>query len=86
MNSETLRKEVARLRLSLEDSRVLSLQMAAWIVRNPNTTDHACSRCVPGGEIVVPGFVCAWHIAECLHAAAAGERCAQSPNKERGSP
>jgi hypothetical protein len=31
--------------------------------------DHACAECVPGGEIVVPGFRCAVHLALSIVAA-----------------
>jgi len=52
---------------SLEDSRVLSLQMAKWIVSHkPTAPDHACARCIPDGDVVVPGFVCGYHIATSL--------------------
>ena len=72
--TERARRERAlgdKLRVSLEDNRVLVQEMAKWILKAPVThRDHACSRCTPGGEIVVPGFVCAWHIAEGLVAAA----------------
>lgn len=67
-----LLEHVEAMRVSLEDNRVLAQQMARWILHYPNDRrDHACSRCVPGGEIVVSGFVCAWHIAEGLRAAVA---------------
>jgi hypothetical protein len=68
-----LQDECAALATGLDDNRVLSQHMAKWILdyhpRNP--TDHACSRCIPGGEIIVSGFVCAWHVAEGLRAAVA---------------
>ena len=63
---ELLRQRDAVLQ-SLEDSRVLSLHMAKWIVEHHQhhafEKDHACARCVPGAESVVPGFVCALHVA-----------------------
>ena len=37
-------------------------QLAHWIGnRGQGLPDHACNECVPGGEIVVPGFVCGFH-------------------------
>lgn len=55
---------------SLTDSRVLGLHMAQWILAHPSgMRDHACARCVPGGELVQPGFVCAQHVAADLVAA-----------------
>lgn len=66
------KRELGAARVSLEDNRVLVQELAKWILDRPRSTDHACSRCIPGGEIVVPGFVCAWHIAEGLRAAATG--------------
>lgn len=30
----------------------------------PGLPDHACAQCVPGGDIVIDGFVCAWHEAQ----------------------
>ena len=69
---EEIVDDLAAARVSLEDNRVLVQELAEWILNRPRSTDHACSRCIPGGEIVVPGFVCAWHIAEGLRAAATG--------------
>ena len=38
------------------------LALAHWIVlRGQDQRDHACATCVPGGEIVQPGFVCGYH-------------------------
>ena len=54
----------------MSDARVLALHMANWIVQQPSGVDHACSRCIPGGEAVVPGFMCARHVAMGLMAAA----------------
>ena len=43
----------------------MTLKFARYIVSlGYQTRDHACSECVPGGEIVVPGFVCAYHEAK----------------------
>lgn len=33
------------------------------ILQEPHRKDHACSQCVPDGEIVQPGFVCVYHVA-----------------------
>ena len=42
--------------------------LARRVVRSPDRPrDHACARCVGvDGEIVKPGFVCSYHIAEDL--------------------
>jgi hypothetical protein len=59
--------EYRKLLTALDDSRTLSLHMAKWIVEHhahrPFEKDHACARCVPGAESVVPGFVCVLHVA-----------------------
>ena len=53
------------------DARVLALHMAEWIVQQPSGVDHAaCGRCLPDGESVIPGFMCARHVAIGLMAAA----------------
>lgn len=44
-------------------------KLARYIVETAHrmlgrVVDHACAQCVPGGEIVVPGFRCALHLAE----------------------
>ena len=40
------------------------LAMAKWIRQHyVGSIDHACSECVPDGSMVIPGFVCAPHIA-----------------------
>ena len=76
------------------DARALALHMAEWIVQQPSGLDHACSRCLPDGEIVVPGFMCARHVARGLMAAAGKcvdcakvathQKCARGP--ESGHP
>lgn len=40
--------------------------LARWIVqRRQERRDHACFKCMPeGGDLVKPGFVCAFHLAE----------------------
>jgi len=52
------------------DAQALALHMAKWIVEHhahrPFEKDHACARCVPGAESVVPGFVCGVHVALAL--------------------
>ena len=68
-----------------DDSRVLALHLAKWIAGHPSTTpDHACEQCVPGGDIVIPGFVCGQHVALALLKAAAGpcRECNDTGNTE----
>ena len=52
---------------------MLAQYMAKWIVDHhrfrPFEKDHACSRCVPNEDGVVPGFVCVMHVAEGMVAA-----------------
>jgi hypothetical protein len=58
---------IAHLKAQLADARLLEVHMATWINSHPSgKRDHACSRCIPGGPIVQPGFVCAQHVAEGL--------------------
>lgn len=78
----------------MSDAQVLALHMAEWIVQQPSGVDHACSRCIPGGEMVVPGFMCARHVAQGLMVAAGKcvacakvatrQKCARGP--ESGHP
>lgn len=39
--------------------------LARWIVMHGNPLgDHACAQCHPRSDILVHGFVCAYHLAE----------------------
>lgn len=45
----------------MQETKTLK-RWARWIVRRgENLPDHACNECVPGGEIVKPGFRCVFH-------------------------
>jgi hypothetical protein len=50
-------------------------RLARWITRHAADfpdwirRDHACAECVPGGEMVQPGFRCAMHTAAAIDAA-----------------
>jgi hypothetical protein len=74
---EELLRQRNVLHQSLEDSRVLSLHMARWIVEHhvhrPFEKDWACGRCVPYSDSIVPGFVCVLHVASGLVDAANGQ-------------
>lgn len=56
-----------------------------WIIqRGRDLPDHACSECVPGGEMVVPGWLCAYHAAKARAALAAKARAALADGEGAG--
>jgi hypothetical protein len=62
---------LARERAEVERLRGLIIGTAKLLRdRNVPHTDHACDECVPGGPIVIPGFVCLVHA---IRKEAAGE-------------
>jgi len=64
--------EIVSLRARLAEAELDSLLMARWIFshRGEYGLDHACKRCFPDGDILIKGFVCAYHKAEDILAAA----------------
>lgn len=64
---EDPRDDAERLEDAYKKAVAERLRFAQYIVLNcggdNRIRDHACQQCVPGGEIVQPGFVCAYHTA-----------------------
>ena len=65
------RAEVARLKAELDDADRYLLQVGTGRWRNdgePDSRDHACAQCVPHSDMLVEGFVCAFHRAKARQA------------------
>lgn len=70
--------------------------MARWIRQRTRAQleageglDHACAQCYPEGDIVIPGFVCAVHLAHDIPAAPAelaSIAAGQTPSHAKGYP
>ena len=51
-----------RLTAELAECRADAEQIAKWMTsHSEHVTNHACRECLPNGEILIDGFVCAWH-------------------------
>ncbi len=65
--AEDLAEELNRAnQLAQMMQRERLLKLARWIVRQPEVRDHACEQCVPVGDMVINGFVCAVHEAKAV--------------------
>lgn len=62
---------VQAVKAQMEELEQDKARLARHIVihTDPSFKDHACSECVPGSEIVKPGFACAYHTAKAIDAA-----------------
>jgi hypothetical protein len=58
-----LKEEKDRLRAEVEALKAKITRMAKWMKNNEDgrLPDHACQRCVPHSDILIPGFDCAYH-------------------------
>lgn len=62
-----LRRELQSCVASERAEREKAERIALGLLRlHTPVCDHACAQCIPGGEIVIPSFVCAYHEALAL--------------------
>ena len=63
---EALERDLANARrflLQLADDEERHVGPSGVVTIRPRIWDHACGQCIPGGDLVKPGFVCAVHAA-----------------------
>jgi hypothetical protein len=49
--------------IQLSDAQVHIEKLRARVLACGPCNDHACAECFPGGDVLVPGFKCAYHTA-----------------------